>query len=650
MKVTLCEHAGFCYGVQRAVDTAFRAAEEPGEVWCLGKLIHNDDCMRRLAEKGVKVAASAEEIPEGARVIIRAHGEPESTYEILRQKKCEIIDATCRFVEKIHKIAKNQSFAGCIIVIIGDGEHPEVRGILGHCAQGYAIGSEEELSAFFDRVPADSPLCVVYQTTSERKKAEIFASKLKNHYTNLEEFDTICNATYLRQSSAALLAAKCDGMIVIGGKDSANTGRLYDVCRDICPNTAVVENAAGLDKTRFAGAKHIGITAGASTPAWIIKEVHSIMSEEIKNTETVESFAELLENSIITIHTGEKVVGTVTHVGATEIQLDLGTKHAGYISADDFSDNASQKLDEVVKVGDQIECIVVKVSDVEGTVTLSKKRLDAVKGWEIVEQAAESHETVEGFVTEENKGGIVVSVNGVRVFVPASMTGIPKGQPLTDLLKKNVKLKITEMNRGRRRIIGSIRDVNSEARKAAAAALWAEIEIGKVYEGTVKSLTAYGAFIDIGGVDGMCHITELGWGRYKNPADVVSVGDKLTVRVINLDTEKKKISLSCKNPDENPWTLFTEKYAVGSVAEVTVNKLMPFGAFAEIIPGVDGLIHISQIADRRINRPGEVLSEGQKVDAKIINIDEENHKVSLSIRALLEGADEADEADEADAE
>jgi len=372
------------------------------------------------------------------------------------------------------------------------------------------------------------------------------------------------------------------------------------------------------------------------------------MSEEIKNTtENVESFAELLENSIITIHTGEKVVGTVTHVGATEIQLDLGTKHAGYISADDYSDNSSLKLDEVVKVGDEIECIVVKVSDVEGTVTLSKKRLDAVKGWEIVEQAAENHETVEGYVSEENKGGLVVSVNGIRVFVPASMTGVPKGQPLTDMLKKTVKLKITEMNRGRRRIIGSIRDVNAEARKAAAAAVWADIEVGKVYEGTVKSLTSYGAFIDIGGVDGMCHVTELGWGRYKTPADVVSVGDKLSVRDITLNTEKKKISLSCKDPDQNPWTLFVSQFSVGSVAEVTVNKLMPFGAFAEIIPGVDGLIHISQIADRRIGRPGEVLSEGQKVEAKIINIDEENHKVSLSIRALLEGADvDADDADD----
>ena len=366
------------------------------------------------------------------------------------------------------------------------------------------------------------------------------------------------------------------------------------------------------------------------------------MSEEIKSVET-ESFAEMLENSIKTIHNGDKVVGTVTHVSGTEIQLDLGTKHAGYISSDDYSDNPADKLEELVHVGDEIECIVVKVSDSEGTVTLSKKRLDSVKGWETVEKAAETHETVEGVVTEENKGGVVVSVSGVRVFVPASATGIPKGQPLTGLVKQNVKLKITEMNRGRRRIIGSIRDVNAESRKAAAAAVWAEIEVGKVYEGTVKSMTSYGAFVDIGGVDGMVHITELGWGRYRTPADVVSIGDKLTVRVIALDHEKKKISLSCKDPEKNPWSEFTAKYSVGDVAEVTVNKLMPFGAFAEIVPGVDGLIHISQIADRRIARPGEVLSEGQKVDAKIIDVDNEKHKISLSIRALLVGEEPAAE-------
>ena len=367
------------------------------------------------------------------------------------------------------------------------------------------------------------------------------------------------------------------------------------------------------------------------------------MSEEIKIAEGEESFAELLENSIITIHNGDKVKGVVTHVSNTEIQLDLGTKHAGYISSDDYSDNPADKLEELVHVGDEIECVVVKVSDAEGTVTLSKKRLDSVKGWETVEKAAETHETVSGVVTEENKGGLVVSVSGVRVFVPASMTGIPKGQPLTELLKQTVSLKITEMNRARRRIIGSIRDVNSEARKAAAAAVWADIEVGKVYEGTVKSMTSYGAFVDIGGVDGMVHVTELGWGRYRTPADAVSVGDKLTVRVIGLDTEKHKISLSCKDPDKNPWNDFTAKYSVGDVAEVTVNKLMPFGAFAEIVPGVDGLIHISQIADHRINRPGEVLSEGQKVEAKIIDVDEEKHKISLSIRALLAGEESAEE-------
>ena len=275
MKITVDENAGFCYGVQRAVDTAFEAATLPGDVWCLGKLIHNDDCMRRLSEKGICVAKSPGEIPDGAYVIIRAHGEPQNTYEVLQDKGCTVIDSTCRFVEKIHKIAKNKSDEGCIIIIIGDRDHPEVRGILGHCRIGYTVADDTDVTSLFDTIPADSPVCVVSQTTAGRKNAENIAAKLKNHYTNCEIFDTICNATSRRQSSAAELAAQCDGMIVIGGKDSSNTRRLYDVCRELCENTVMVENAEELDADRFSGCKHIGITAGASTPAWIIKEVHS---------------------------------------------------------------------------------------------------------------------------------------------------------------------------------------------------------------------------------------------------------------------------------------------------------------------------------------------------------------------------------------
>ena len=374
------------------------------------------------------------------------------------------------------------------------------------------------------------------------------------------------------------------------------------------------------------------------------------MSEEIKieTAATEENFAELLEQSLKTLNNGDKVTGTVMAINSTEVEVDLGTKHTAYIQVEEFLTEPNAKIEDVVKVGDQVEAIVVHVNDGEGVVRLSKKRLEAGKAWEEIEAAVESKEVLEGVVTEENKGGIVVSVKGVRVFVPASQTGVPKGGDLGALVKTTVKLRITEVNRARRRVVGSIRSVASEQRKAAQEKIWSEIEVGKHYHGTVKSLTSYGAFVDIGGVDGMVHVSELSWNRIKNPAEVVKVGDEIDVFVISFDPEKRKISLGYKTDDTNPWTLFNNQFAIGDVVKVKIVKLMTFGAFAEIIPGVDGLIHISQIADRRIAKPEDVLSEGQEVEAKIIDIDQEHKRISLSIRALLAPAAEEADADEAE--
>lgn len=361
-----------------------------------------------------------------------------------------------------------------------------------------------------------------------------------------------------------------------------------------------------------------------------------------------QSFEELLENSIKTLNTGDKVTGVVTHIGATEVQVDLGTKHAGYIPCDEVSTDPAIKPEEVLKVGDEIEVFVVRVNDQEGTCQLSKKKLDGLKVWDNVSEVCESKAVVEGKITEVNKGGLVANMKGVRVFIPASQTGIPKGGDMTGMVGQTVQMKITEVNRSRRRVIGSIRAVTAEARKAAIEKIWNEIEVGKKYHGVVKSLMPYGAFVDIGGVDGMVHISELSWSRIKHPSEVVAIGDQVDVYVISFDTEKKKISLGMKDRSQEPWTVFTGKYGIGDVANVKVVKLMTFGAFAEIVPGVDGLIHISQIADHRIEKPGDVLSEGQMVDVKITDIDFDNKKVSLSIRALLE-ADKA-VADEAESE
>ncbi|HIS65462.1 MAG TPA: 30S ribosomal protein S1, partial [Candidatus Avoscillospira avistercoris] len=411
---------------------------------------------------------------------------------------------------------------------------------------------------------------------------------------------------------------------------------------------SLVDSADELDTTLFSNVQSVGITAGASTPAWIIKEVNNHMSDEIRveNAAMEENFAELLEQSIKTLNTGDKVTGIVTSITPTEVYVDLGTKHAGYIPYSEISSDPAAKAEDLFNVGDEIEVYVVRVNDMEGTVMLSKKRLDTVKSWDEIETACEEKTVVEGVITEENKGGLVANVKGVRVFIPASQTGIPKGGDLSQLIRQTVSMKITEVNRARRRVVGSIRAVTAEARKAAAEQIWNEIAEGKTYHGTVKSLTSYGAFVDIGGVDGMVHVSELSWSRIKNPAEVVKVGDEIDVYVIGFDPEKKKISLGYKTAETNPWNLFLNQFQVGDVATVKIVKLMTFGAFAEIIPGVDGLIHISQIADRRIGKPEDVLSEGQEVEAKIIDIDEENKRISLSIRALLVEGDDEEYGDE----
>ena len=643
MNVILAKTAGFCFGVDRAVSMVEQAVSDGKRVSTLGPIIHNQHVVRHFEEQGVKELKDPQEAEAGSCVVIRSHGVSRAVSRVLEAQNVEILDATCPFVKRIHKIVSSAEEKGRQPVIIGTKTHPEVTAIAGWCEHPLVFETPDELEKWFSESEERTkiPLSLVCQTTSTQKLWESCKKIIKKVCTNSEIFDTICEATEKRQKEAGELSKICDAMVVVGDSNSSNTKKLAMICRQSCDCVALVEDAGELDLSHFSHANSVGITAGASTPAWIIKEVNNKMSEEIK-VETVqeENFAELLEQSIKTLNNGDKVMGIVTAIGNTEIQVDLGTKHAGYIPVDDFSSDPTVKPEDVLKVGDEIEVMVVHVNDSEGTARLSKKRLEAGKAWEEIEAAAENKTVVEGVITEENKGGIVANVKGIRVFIPASQTGVPKGGDLSALVKQTVQMKITEVNRARRRVVGSIRAVSSELRKAAQEKIWSEIEVGKKYQGTVKSLTSYGAFVDIGGVDGMVHVSELSWNRIKNPAEVVKVGDEIEVFVISYDPEKKKISLGYKTPETNPWALFQAQYQVGDVATVKIVKLMTFGAFAEIIPGVDGLIHISQIADRRIGKPEDVLAEGQEVEAKIIDVDAENKRISLSIRALLTPAEE----------
>ena len=649
--ITVAKSAGFCFGVSRAVELVEQAAAKGKKVATLGPIIHNRHVVEHFHSLGVRVIEQPEDAQPGETVIIRSHGVSRDVYSRLERQGVDIIDATCPFVKRIHGIVSRAEEEGRLPVIIGTPTHPEVEGIAGWCSDCRVFATPEELENWAKSLPNrdDMAICMVCQTTSTENLWKLCGNFAKKEFTNLKIFDTICKATECRQNEAAQLSKKCQAMVVVGDLKSSNTGRLAVICREHCDKVFLVDNATELKAEDFRGVTDVGITAGASTPAWIIKEVNKTMSE-ITNVEAVqeENFAELLEQSIKTLNTGDKVLGTVTAIGNTEVQIDLGTKHAGYIPYDEVSADPAVKPEDILHVGDEIEVFVVRVNDQEGTVQLSKKKLDGLKIWDDMAAFAENKTTIEATITEENKGGLVATYKGIRVFIPASQSGVAKGGDMAGMVGKTVSMKITEVNRARRRVIGSIRAVTSEARKANQEKIWAEIENGKKYHGVVKSLTSYGAFVDIGGVDGMVHVSELSWNRIKTPADVVKVGDEIDVYVISFDAEKHKISLGYKTAEMNPWNQFMTKYNVGDVVDAKIVKLMTFGAFAEILPGVDGLIHISQIADRRIGKPEDVLSEGQDVKVKITDIDAENKRISLSIRALLE--DSAENAEAADAE
>lgn len=639
----VAKSAGFCFGVSRSVDMAQKMLED-GKAYSLGQLIHNDDVVEYLSKRGLKVIDSPDMLPDGGRVLIRSHGVSKAIYDELHGKNAIITDATCPKVKRIHELVSEAQRDGRFVAIIGMHGHPEVEAVKGWCTDCVICENAEQLQQWCEKSGdlLDKPITMVVQTTQTRSNFTECANFLKKRCTNLQIFDTICGATSMRQEEAAKLAAECDAMVVIGGKHSANSVHLAAICSEHCPRVQFVANADELDMSAFSDVKTVGLTAGASTPAWIIKEVSNKMSEEIKidaaaAEEKEMSFDEMLEESIKTIYNGDKVTGYVVAITGTEVSVDIGTKYSGFIPTTEFTDDGI-KVEDAVKVGDTIEAVVVRVNDVEGTVMLSKKRLDAAKSWTAVEEAVDSGEFLEGTVTEINKGGVVVNVKGVRVFVPASQSGLPKEADMNQLLKQKVRVKITEVNRGRKRVVGSIRAVAQKERRERAEAIWNEMEVGKKYHGVVKSMTSYGAFVDIGGIDGMVHVSEMSWSRIKNPAEMFKIGDEVDVYVINFDKEKRKISLGYKDPNENPWVKFTTNYNVGDTVEVKIVKLMTFGAFAEVLPGVDGLIHISQIANRRIGKPEEVLSVGDVVEAKITAIDTENHKISLSIRALAEPA------------
>ena len=645
-KIFVAKTAGFCFGVDNAVKIVYNKLNSRHNVATLGPIIHNPNVVADLEAKGVK-AIDITQAHKGQTVVIRSHGVGRAVYDELERRGAEIVDATCPFVSRIHKLASSHEGT---VLIAGDPSHPEVEGIMGHCkGEVFTFKSESELRGIISENGLECKnVLVLSQTTFNKAVYEKCRAAVSQLLPQARICDTICSATAERQREARELARKADVMIIVGGRHSSNTLKLKDVCSEYC-KTVLVENASELVEGDFEGAQLIGISAGASTPAYIIKEVQQTMSEMTKTTEEeVFNFEEELEKTLKKIHTGQKVEGYIIGIDQNgEVKVDIGTKHTGYIPAGELTDDPSLKPEDVVKPGDTVDLIVLKTSDTDGIVTLSKKKVDAQKGFEKIVEAKENDTALTGTVTNVVKGGVLVTSGGVKVFIPASQATARRDDDLNALLKKTVDFKILEVNEAKGRAVGSIRALLKEQRAAAQAEFFEKAEAGQTMTGEVKSVTEYGAFVDLGGVDGLVRKNDLTWKRIKHPSDVVKVGDKVEVTIKDIDKEAGKVSLTMKKDSENPWNVFKSTYEEGQTISAKIVSITSFGAFAQIIDGVDGLIHISQIANQRVNSVGDILKVGDEVEAKIIEINDEQQRISLSIRALLpEGEDDAPEADD----
>ena len=632
MEVILAKTAGFCFGVKRAVDTVYKEARKEN-VYTYGPIIHNEQVVSDLEKKGVSVLRTKEELEhlEKGTVIIRSHGVAKEIYDLIEKKGLTLVDATCPFVKKIHKVVQKASEEGKEIIIVGSAEHPEVEGIRGWCnGKVEIIANMEDVK----EMTLSGPACLVSQTTFNYKKFKDLVEIISQKGYDIEVCNTICNATEERQMEAKSIAANVDAMIVIGDKHSSNSQKLFEISNKECKNTFFVQTLKDLDLKPFESIGKVGITAGASTPQKIIKEVHASMTEK--------SFEQLLEESLVTIHNGEVVEGTVIDVKPDEIILNIGYKADGILTRNEYSnDSANVDLTTVAKVGDKMETKVLKVNDGEGQVLLTYKRLAAEKGNKRLEEAYENKEVLKAPVAQVLDGGLSVLIDEARVFIPASLVSDSYERDLKKYEGQEIEFVISEFNPRKRRVIGDRKQLLVAAKKEKQKELFEKIEVGMKIDGVVKNVTDFGAFIDLGGADGLLHISEMSWGRVENPKKVFNIGDKVTVLI--KDIQGEKIALSLKFPEENPWLTAEEKYKVGNVVTGKVARMTDFGAFVELESGIDALLHVSQIAKEHIDKPSDVLSVGQEITAKVVDFKKDEKKISLSMKALLTDEDKAEE-------
>lgn len=642
MEIIVASTAGFCFGVHRAVDSVYQNINGK-PLYTYGPIIHNQQVVEELEKKGVRPIKNFDDISNLSKgiIIIRSHGVGENIYTMMESRGLSYIDSTCPYVKRIHHIVQRYFQEGYQIVIVGDPHHPEVQGINGwNNDEGVVLQTIEEAEKF--NLPISKQLCIVAQTTYKPQVYEEIVTILENKGYELKRFHTICNATEVRQEEAARIAKEVDKMIVIGGKHSSNTKKLYEICKEWCEKTYYIETPQELELNLFQPNDRIGITAGASTPKKIIEEVINVMSDMHNNQETQMSFEELLEESLNQgqIRSRQVLTGTVIDVGENEVVVNLGYKSDGIITKSEFSSNPHVELTKEVQPGDEIEVYVLKVNDQEGQVLLSKKRLAFQKGWDTIQEAYEAKTVIKGKIVDVVRGGVIALVEEIRVFIPASQLADHYINDLTQFLNIELEFKIIEFDRRRRKVVGSHKEIMAKEKAAQKEKLFNSLEVDSQVKGTVKRLTDFGAFVDLGGIDGLLHISELSWGHVKHPKKVLVEGQEITVRILEIDKENEKISLSLKTPENNPWNNADTKYAPGTVIEGNVVRIVSFGAFVELEPGVDGLIHISQIAKKHVEKVEDELKVGQFVTAQIIDLNIDEKRISLSMKALEEDSEE----------
>ncbi|WMM26505.1 bifunctional 4-hydroxy-3-methylbut-2-enyl diphosphate reductase/30S ribosomal protein S1 [Tissierella sp. MB52-C2] len=631
MEIIIADNAGFCFGVKRAVDMTNNELLNPSkDIYSLGPLIHNQQAVEKLKEEGLQTIDDTNDIEgiNNSKIIIRAHGVSKSVIDTINEKDLEIIDSTCPYVKSVHKRVEEYENQGYNIIIIGDPNHPEIIGINGWCNNNaFIVNSLEEAT----NLPIMDKICVVSQTTNTQEKFETLSEIIKGKGKEVKIFNTICNATNLRQESCRQLSSQVDAMIVIGGYHSSNTRKLAEVSKKYCKNVYHIETSKELPLQTLSKFNKIGITAGASTPDWIIKEVVETM-DNINNNEMMEA----IENSFTKIRRGDVLKGEVIYVTNNEVMVNINYRSDGIVNREELSNDPEVKPKDLYKVGDEINVFVVKIDDGEGNVVLSAKRANDFKNWDEIEVMFNNKDRVECKVLNSIKGGLAILVNGINGFMPASQVSTSFVSDLSVYKGKTLIAKIIDFDKEKRRVILSRKEVEREELSNKRKELWANISVDQVVEGVVQRLTDFGAFVDLGGVDGLIHISDLSWNRVKHPSNVVKEGEKVLVKILALDKDKNRISLGLKQTVEEPWSLFSKNVNVGDIVEGTVVNLLDFGAFVRLNEGVDGLLHVSQISKEHINKPSDALKVGQKINVKVIDIDEEGKKVGLSLKEALE--------------